>query len=132
MHGALNALNSVAAEDRGEFDEFHAETQVGLVGTEALLRVDPRHGLDRRNVFARDGFDRSGDSHRGRVEDVLLRCEAHLEVELHELELAVGAEVFVAQAARDLEVPVAAADHAQLLEQLRALRQHVERAGLQP
>ena len=57
--------------------------------------------------------------------------EAHLRVELHELELAVGAEVLVAQAAGDLVVAVEAADHQQLLEQLRALRQRVELARRQ-
>ena len=53
-----------------------------------------------------------------------------LGVELHELVLAVGAEVLVAQATGDLVVAVDAADHQQLLEQLGALRQRVERAGL--
>ena len=57
--------------------------------------------------------------------------EAHLGVELHELELAIGAQVLVAQTARDLVVAIEAADHQQLLEQLRALRERVERAGRQ-
>ena len=61
---------------------------------------------------------------------VVLVDEAHLGVELHELVLAVGAQVLVAQAAGDLVVAVDAGDHQQLLEQLRALRQGVERAGL--
>ena len=52
--------------------------------------------------------------------------EARLGVELHELELPVGAQVLVAQAAGDLVVAVDAADHAQLLEELRGLRQRVE------
>jgi hypothetical protein len=47
--------------------------------------------------------------------------EAHLEVELGELRLAVAAEVLVAEAARDLEVAVDAGHHQQLLELLRAL-----------
>ena len=38
--------------------------------------------------------------------DVVGVGEAHLDVELHELELAVGAQVLVAQAARDLVVAV--------------------------
>ena len=56
------------------------------------------------------------------AEHLLLADEARLHVELHELELAVGPQVLVAQAAGDLVVAVEAADHAQLLEQLRALR----------
>ncbi len=61
---------------------------------------------------------------------VVLVDEAHLGVELHELVLAVGAQVLVAQAARDLVVAVDARHHQQLLEQLGALRQRVERARL--
>ena len=53
-------------------------------------------------------------------EHVVLGDEAGLGVELHELVLAVGAQVLVAQAAGDLVVAVDAADHQQLLEQLRA------------
>ena len=65
-------------------------------------------------------------------EHVVLVDEAHLGVELHELVLPIGAQVLVAQAAGDLEVAIEAADHQQLLEQLRALRQRVERARLLP
>ena len=63
--------------------------------------------------------------------DVVLGGEGALHVELHELELAVGTEVLVAQAAGDLEVAVEAAHHEELLGQLRALGQRVERAVVQ-
>ena len=63
--------------------------------------------------------------------DVVLGDEAHLEVELGELRLAVAAQVLVAEAAGDLEVAVHAADHEQLLELLRALRQRVDVPGLE-
>ena len=65
-------------------------------------------------------------------DDVVLLDEAQLDVELGELRLAVGAEVLVAVAARDLVVPLHPRDHQQLLEQLRALRQRVPAARLQP
>ena len=66
----------------------------------------------------------------GHAEDRLLRGEADLQVDLRELRLAVGAEVLVAEAACDLEVAVEAADHQNLLEDLRRLRQRVEVAGM--
>ena len=62
---------------------------------------------------------------------VVLLDEAHLDVELRELRLTVGAEVLVAVAAGDLVVPLEPADHEQLLEQLRRLRQRVPGAGRQ-
>ena len=67
----------------------------------------------------------------GQAEDVLLvRDEAHLEVELCVFGLTVGSEVLVAQAAGDLEVALEPRDHQQLLELLRRLRQGVEVARL--
>eukprot|EP00982_Pelagococcus_subviridis_P004389 29149-Pelagococcus_subviridis.AAC.1 len=51
---------------------------------------------------------------------------------LRELRLTVRAQVLVAEAARDLVVPVRARDHEHLFEELRRLRQRVARAGLQP
>ena len=60
---------------------------------------------------------------------VVLVDEAHLEVELGELGLAIGAQILVAEAADDLVVALEAAHHQQLLEQLRRLRQRVEVPG---
>ena len=85
--------------------------RIGRSGTVALRDLD-HHLLD--------------EGHHRR-----LVHEAHLEVELGELRLAVAAQVLVAEAAGDLEVAVDARDHQQLLELLRALRQGVDRARLQ-
>ena len=60
---------------------------------------------------------------------VLLDDEAHLEVDLRELGLAVEAQVLVAEAAHDLEVAIDARDHEQLLEDLRRLGERVELAA---
>ena len=54
--------------------------------------------------------------------------ERHLDVDLRELGLAVGAQVLVAEAAHDLEVAVHARHHQDLLEDLRRLRQREELA----
>ena len=54
--------------------------------------------------------------------------ERHLAVDLGELGLAVGAEVFIAEALHNLEVAVEAGHHEQLLEGLGRLRQGVELA----
>ena len=62
------------------------------------------------------------------VADLLLVEERGLDVDLRELGLAVGAQVLVAEALRDLVVAVEAGDHQQLLEELRRLRQREEHA----
>ena len=67
--------------------------------------------LDRRPLAG----DRLGGVEHGLGDEgqhVVLVDEAHLGVELHELVLAVGPQVLVAEAAGDLVVAVEAADHA--------------------
>src|SRR5690606_30919811 len=66
------------------------------------------------------------------AEDVLLRDKGHLGVDLGELRLPVGTQVLVPEAAGDLEVPVVAGHHEELLVDLRRLRQRVELAGVDP
>ena len=60
------------------------------------------------------------------VKHIIAVDEGHFQVELGELGLAVAAQVFVAEAARDLEITVHAGDHQQLLQLLRRLRQGIE------
>ncbi len=112
----------------GEVDQLHAEAHVGLVDTEAVHRLVPRHPFDRRPL-ARDRFVRREHGLGDRRQHVVLRHEAHLDIELHELVLAIGAQVLVTQAAGDLVVAVESRHHQELLEQLRRLGQRVERAG---
>lgn len=64
------------------------------------------------------------------LQDVLHLHEAHLQVQLGEVGLAVGAEVLVPEAAGDLEVAVQPRHHQHLLEELGGLGQGVEEAGL--
>ena len=93
--------------------------------------VGPRHALDRRGPLTGGGLGRIEHGLGDEAHDVVLAGEGALHVELGELELPVGPQVLVAQAAGDLVVAVEAADHEQLLGQLRALRQRVERAVVQ-
>ncbi len=62
------------------------------------------------------------------AENVFLARERHFEVELREFGLAVGAQILVAKTFDDLEVAVEAANHQDLLEDLRRLRQRVKLA----
>ena len=56
--------------------------------------------------------------------------ERHLDVELGEFRLPVGAKVFVAETAGDLEIAVEARNHQELLVELRRLGQRIEMAGM--
>jgi hypothetical protein len=84
-----------------------------------LVEVDSEHAGEQ---LEQEPFDHA--------EDVVLVDEAHLDVDLGELGLAIEAQVLVTKALHDLEVAIVARDHQQLLEQLRALGERVERAGL--
>ncbi len=65
------------------------------------------------------------------LEDELDVGERHLDVELRQLVRAIGAQILVPEAAGDLVVALEAADHEQLLEDLRRLRQREEAALLE-
>ena len=109
-----------------------AEAEVGLVGAVARHRLGVGQARERPGGrLALDRLERRDDCALHHVEHVLAVDERHLEVELAELELPVGAEILVAPAGRDLVVAVEAADHAQLLEELRRLREREEAARLQ-
>src|SRR5690606_11967658 len=64
------------------------------------------------------------------IEHVFLLNEAHLQVNLCELQESVAARGFVAETLCDLEVLFHAAYHQHLLAKLRALRQHKRFAGM--
>ena len=113
-----------------QFDKLHAETQVGLVATEAAHGLVPRHLLQLRQLNAAYLTEQMASHFLKQVYHVVLVDEAHLAVYLGELGLAVGPQVLVAEALGYLEVTVEAAHHEQLLKRLRALRQGVELPGV--
>ena len=119
--------------DVGAVAQLEAVAQVGLVGAEALHRLLPgeaREGARHGQVGAQRG-GHVGEQLLEQREHILFLAERPLEVELGELGLPIGAQVFVAEAARDLEVALDASDHQQLLELLGRLGESVERAGLE-
>ena len=64
------------------------------------------------------------------ADNVFLIYKTHLAVNLSELRLAVGAQVFIAEALDNLEIAVHAGHHQQLFEELRALGQGIELSGI--
>ena len=111
--------------------QFEAEAQVRLVRTVLLHRLVVGDVRDRRGDVVADELPQSGEDLLGQRDDVLLLDEGGFDVELGELGLAVGAEVLIAVAARDLVVAFHAGNLEQLLEQLRRLRQGVPGARLE-
>ncbi len=113
----------------GERDH-RGQAHVGLVDAVVADGVVVGHAGEGRGEGDAGGCEGGGEEALDDGEDGLLRGEGHLEVDLGELGLAVGAQVLVAEAAGDLEVAVEAGDHEDLLEDLRRLRERVELAGV--
>ncbi len=127
-------LEAGAAERLADVLHLDRVAQVRLVGAvfRHRLGVGDERKLRRHRLAVGEFLEHAAHHRLDRLEHVLLRDEAHLEIELVELAgRAVGARVLVAEARRDLEVAVEARDHDQLLELLRRLRQRVELAGMQ-
>ena len=105
----------------------------GLSDAEAAVGLLERHPRPRRRDLDPEALAPDRREHRlHRREELLAIGEAHLGVELRDLLDAVGAEILVPEADRDLVVAVEAGDHRQLLEDLRALRQREEPPLVQP
>ncbi len=133
----VDGAHGLAAErgERGALEKVGHVENPQRVAQVRLIRAVLQHGLrvgDAAERRRRDGLVRkSGEGLAQHLlrhgEHVLLRGEGHLEIELVKLAGgAVGAGVLVAEARRNLKVPVEAGNHQQLLEDLRRLRQRVE------
>ena len=124
----------LAGEERGHVGDDERVAQIRLVRAVFQHRVGVADAREDRRHLAALGelVEDAADDGLERRPDVLLRDEAHLDVELVELAgQAVGARILVAEARRDLEIAVEAGDHDQLLVLLRRLRQGVEAAGVE-
>ena len=112
----------------GEIDQLQAEARVRLVGAEAVHRLAVGHAREGRGDL--DAVGLAEDAREQALDerlDFLLGDEGSLEVDLREFRLPVGAQVFVAEAAGDLEIFLEAGDLQELLVLLRRLRERVKR-----
>ena len=126
-------VESGAREEIREVDELHPVPEIRFVGSETLEHLVVGHPPERdRHLDAL----RLGDDPRIQGlddgDDVVFVDEGHLDVQLRELEPAVGAGRLVAEASHDLVVPVLATHHQELFQLLRRLRQREEGARPHP
>src|ERR1022692_576428 len=101
-----------------------ATTEIYTLSLHDALPIYP--GKRRRDVGAEDVLPELLQHALEQRVDVLAVDERRLDVHLGELHLAVGAQVLVPEAARDLEIPLHPGDHQDLLELLRGLRKGIE------
>ena len=131
LQGFLERKKLGAAGRIGEIANLRSEPGVGMVVAEpphGIAVAQPRERS--RRLDARDPHQTHDQLlHDG--QNLLLLDKGHLHVDLRELGLPVRPQVLVAEAPGDLEVPLEAGDHEDLLEQLRGLRQRVIASRMQ-
>ena len=137
FHGlAPQGLELAVFKESADILAGQVDAQIRLVGAVGLQRRvvgDAAEGSRRGDVIGAE----LGEDGRQHVlqhgEHVLLRGEGHLHIQLVELAgRAVATGVLVPEAGGDLEVPVEAGGHQQLLELLGGLWQGIELAGMLP
>ncbi len=124
----LEDLGGGVTADLREVAHLERHPQVRFVRAVFLHGLGIRKAPERPLDLAAD--EREERLHQALVEgeEILTVDEARLDVDLGELELAVGPQGLVPEAADDLEIAVAAGDHQGLLELLGRLGQGVEPA----
>ena len=127
-----NTETSRIFEHVHQFNKLHAETHVGLVGTETTHGFAPRQAQEGgiAQVVSADFLKEMFGHLFKERDDVVLLNERHLAVDLRELRLAIGTQVFITKALDNLEIAVHSRNHQELLQRLRALGQRVELTGI--
>ncbi len=128
----LEHFESAAFADRRNIDNRKIESQIWLVRSVRVHHMLPRERFDfapfefLRTAFTENFFDGSLDDglHVG------LLAETHLEVELQKFWLTIATQIFITETACDLEIAIESADHTELLQLLRTLRQNEEISGV--
>ena len=133
FEGLVEDFEATAACDNvGKLDELEAEAGVWLVRAVAAHGFLPGHAWEwQRDIHAEDFFEGLSDHLLGEAHDFVFVDEAHFQVELGEFWLTICAQVFVTEAASDLEIFVDAADHEELFVLLWRLWQGVELSGVE-
>ncbi len=133
---ALEGAEAAALDDFGNVLNLQVDPQVGLVGAvtlHGLVVGDVPEGCLGHPLVLTELLKHRHQHVLQGGQHVLLGGEGHLHVQLVELAGGtVGTGVLVPEAGGDLEVPVKAGGHQQLLELLGSLGQGVELAGMVP
>ena len=115
----------------GNVYQFHAETYVGLIGTEAFHSFFISHALQGQlHVYIHDVFEYFLHQSFVDVHDIVYINEGQFHVHLCKFRLSVCTQVFVTEAFCNLVITVHTGNHQQLFVQLRGLRQTVEVTGM--
>ena len=122
FHGSTEDFEAHVLDDVGHRHQLHAVARIRSVGSIPLHGVVPGHAWEGTGKF--DPFHRLPDRTDQifiELEDLFLTHEAHFDIQLGEFRLAIGAQVFIPEAASNLVVALNASHHQKLFKQLRRL-----------
>src|SRR4051812_15941324 len=126
-------LEGTFPENIGEISQMHPEPAVWLVASELVHRLRVRYSRERRYDFHVAARAKKGREHAFHERKNFVRgYERRLYVDLGKFGLPIGAEIFVPETFRDLEIFLEPADHQELLVLLRRLGKRVELPLRQP
>ena len=120
LGGACEYFEVAIGHEIRHIDELERDTQIRLVARIATHGFGVGHArewirqLDLRHL----GEDVANEPFH-QIHDLILREERGLDIELREVRLTIGAQIFVAEATHDLIVAIESRNHQQLLENLR-------------
>src|SRR5262249_10241687 len=127
--GAKN-FETAFAKNFSEIDKLHSKATIRFVAAVSADCLAISEPIERRfNLDVEGRFKNRRQHSLSECENVIRRNERGFDVDLRELRLPVGAQVFVAKTFRDLKIFFHAGYHQQLFVLLRRLRQRVEFSG---
>ena len=131
FNGAVKHAKAATPQLVRKIHQLHFKAGIRLIGAVVFHGVLPGHA--RQGQLEIDALDLLEDTGKDVLDhgvNILFINEGHFDVALRKLRLTVCAVVLIAEAAGDLIILVEAGKHQQLLVDLRALRQRVERTGM--
>ena len=111
--------------------KLHSETHVRLVRAKTVHGLLPGDTLDRKlNIHIQNLFKQICKISFIYINDIVYIHKGQLHIDLGKLRLTVRTEIFITEAARDLDITVISGTHKKLLVKLRRLRQSVKAARM--
>ena len=112
-------------------DQGHVKTQIRFVAAIFIHGFVPGHALHGPlDIHTQRSFEHISNEAFHHVHDIVHLYERHLHVQLGKFRLTVGTQIFITEAAGNLEIAFVSAYHQQLFENLRRLGKRIELAGI--
>ena len=112
FNGSVKDAEAASPDNLGQINNFHAETEVRLVGSETVHGFLPGHALNRKlYVHIETFFKKVCQQPLVDIHDIFRVHKGKLHIDLGKLRLAVRTKILVTETFCQLEIPVVAGAH---------------------